>query len=90
MAVSETDLSAAAAPLPGEDQFFGWYTGAQPKVRRVFWTCFLGWGLDSMDGLVYQYMIPVVVMSLVLSFAATLYPSWRAAQTDPVEALRYE
>lgn len=32
----------------------------------------------------------IALMSLGLSFLATLYPAWRAAQYDPVEALRYE
>ncbi|MEW5703383.1 MAG: lipoprotein-releasing ABC transporter permease subunit [Pseudomonadota bacterium] len=32
----------------------------------------------------------IVAMGLALSFLATLYPSWRAARLDPVEALRYE
>jgi lipoprotein-releasing system permease protein len=32
----------------------------------------------------------VVVLGLVLSLLATVYPSWRAARTDPVEALRHE
>jgi len=32
----------------------------------------------------------VAVMSLALALLATLYPSWKASKTDPVEALRYE
>jgi lipoprotein-releasing system permease protein len=35
-------------------------------------------------------IIPIAVVSLVLSFLATLYPSWRASRVQPAEALRYE
>ncbi len=33
---------------------------------------------------------PIAIISLVLSFLATLYPSWRASRVNPAEALRYE
>ena len=35
-------------------------------------------------------IVPIALISLVLSFAATLYPSWRASRVNPAEALRYE
>ena len=35
-------------------------------------------------------IIPIAIFSFVLSLLATVYPSWRAAQTKPAEALRYE
>jgi len=40
--------------------------------------------VDSME------VAQVAGMALLLSFLATIYPSWRAARLDPVEALRYE
>ena len=35
-------------------------------------------------------ILPVAIISLVLSFVATIYPSWRASRVNPAEALRYE
>jgi lipoprotein-releasing system permease protein len=35
-------------------------------------------------------IVPIVVISLLLALAATLYPSWRASRVNPAEALRYE
>ena len=35
-------------------------------------------------------ILPVAIISLVLAFVATLYPSWRASRVNPAEALRYE
>jgi lipoprotein-releasing system permease protein len=47
--------------------------------------------LSQMPAKIDPYdIIAVIAMALSLSFLATLYPSWRAARLDPVEALRYE
>ena len=40
--------------------------------------------------LIWSQVAEVIAMALALSLLATLYPSWRAAKTDPVEALRHE
>jgi lipoprotein-releasing system permease protein len=35
-------------------------------------------------------IMPIAMISLALSFVATIYPSWRASRVNPAEALRYE
>ncbi|NPC54722.1 lipoprotein-releasing ABC transporter permease subunit [Caenimonas soli] len=35
-------------------------------------------------------IMPIALISLALSFVATIYPSWRASRVNPAEALRYE
>ena len=59
-------------------------TGGQVFDASVFMLSALPNTIDWGD------VIRVVVLGLALSILATLYPSWRAARTDPVEALRHE
>ena len=35
-------------------------------------------------------IVPIALISLLMAFVATLYPSWRASRVNPAEALRYE
>ncbi|WP_238560136.1 MFS transporter [Sphingomonas sp. Mn802worker] len=42
----------------------GWYKESDGRTRRVFWTTSAGWALDTADGLVFQYLIPLLVLGL--------------------------
>jgi len=59
-------------------------TGGQVFDSSVFMLTALPSTIDWGD------VARVVALGLALSLLATLYPSWRAAKTDPVEALRHE
>ncbi len=65
-------------------QFFSWLSGTTLFNPELY---FLSQLPAKMD---FGETVTVVVMALVLSFLATLFPAWRAARIDPVEALRYE
>jgi lipoprotein-releasing system permease protein len=65
-------------------QFLSWMTSTELFSPELYFLSHLPADMDSSE------TIAVVVMALTLSLLATLYPSWRAARLDPVEALRYE
>ncbi|TKT80413.1 lipoprotein-releasing ABC transporter permease subunit [Aquamicrobium sp. LC103] len=65
-------------------QFFSWLSGTTLFNPELY---FLSQLPAKMDG---QETFSVILMALLLSFLATLFPAWRAAKLDPVEALRYE
>ena len=47
--------------------------------------------LDQLPSLMkWQTIVFIGILSFVLAFLSSLYPAWRAARTDPIEALRYE
>jgi lipoprotein-releasing system permease protein len=65
-------------------QFLSWLTSTELFSPELYFLSKLPADMDTGE------TVAVVVMALALSLLATLYPSWRAARLDPVEALRYE
>jgi len=65
-------------------EFFSWLSGTTLFNPEFYFLSQLPARMDIGETL------SVVAMALVLSFLATLFPAWRAAALDPVEALRYE
>ncbi len=65
-------------------QFISWMTSTELFSPELYFLSKLPADVDVGE------TSAVVIMALTLSFLATLYPSWRAARLDPVEALRYE
>ena len=65
-------------------QFLSWLTNTNLFPPELYFLSQLPAEVDAGE------TTAVVVMALALSLLATLYPSWRAARLDPVEALRYE
>ncbi len=65
-------------------QFLSWLTATELFSPELYFLSRLPARVDSGE------TAAVVVMALTLSLLATLYPAWRAARLDPVEALRYE
>ncbi len=65
-----------------------------PFIERLFNASFLPKDIYLLSGMPSEPqmadIMPIAVISLILAFAATLYPSWRASRINPAEALRYE
>ena len=65
-----------------------------PAIERALGVAFLPGSIYVISRMPSEPMasdiVPIVVISLILAFVATLYPSWRASRVNPAEALRYE
>jgi len=70
--------------IEGIREFFSWVSGTQLFNPELYFLSQLPARMD------FGETAAVILMALGLSFLATLFPAWRAARLDPVEALRYE
>lgn len=65
-----------------------------PFLENLFQVQFLAKDVyyisDLPSQLIWSDVMTIVILSFVLSLLATLYPSWKASQINPAEALRYE
>lgn len=65
-------------------QFFQWLTGRDLFPAELYYLS------ELPSKLVWTDVIGIALIAVLLAFLATLYPAWKAANTDPVEVLRNE
>ena len=65
-------------------QFFQWLTGRDLFPAELYYLS------ELPSKLVWTDVVGIALIAVALAFLATLYPAWKAANTDPVEVLRNE
>jgi lipoprotein-releasing system permease protein len=76
--------SVICANIERLKELISWITRTEVFSPELYFLSTLPADMDARE------TVAIVIMALAVSYLATLYPAWRAARLDPVEALRYE